>query len=184
MAGLPHFSNSLNSINRYEPVFLNQFEVAIIPPAAVLGGSILLEHVISISGLDVDKNPSFVSQKYKFAKRNYAGGKPDKTSLDLGVKFSVNLNEANSMYVFKTLRQWTDLIYNPITGAQGIKRDYTGSIIISVFNKNGDVFRRITMRDCFPLKAIDPMELDYLNGTSLYEINMEWAVDYWEDLFI
>jgi hypothetical protein len=184
MAGLPHFSNSLNSINRYEPVFLNQFEVSIIPPAAVLGGGILLQHVISITGLDVDKNPSFVTQKYKFAKRNYAGGKPDKTSLDLGIKFSVNLNEVNSMYVFKTLRQWTDLIYNPLTGAQGIKRDYTGSIIISVFNKNGDVFRRITMRDCFPLKAIDPMELDYLNGTSLYEISMEWAVDYWEDLFL
>jgi hypothetical protein len=184
MAGLPHFSNSLNSINRYEPVFLNQFEVSIIPPAAVLGGGILLQHVISITGLDVDKNPSFVTQKYKFAKRNYAGGKPDKTSLDLGIKFSVNLNEANSMYVFKTLRQWTDLIYNPLTGAQGIKRDYTGSIILSVFNKNGDVFRRITMRDCFPLKAIDPMELDYLNGTSLYEISMEWAVDYWEDLFL
>jgi hypothetical protein len=184
MAGLPHFSNSLNAINKYEPVFLNQFEVSIIPPAAVLGGGILLEHVISVTGLDVDKNPSFVTQKYKFAKRNYAGGKPDKTSLDMGLKFSVNLNEANSMYVFKTLRQWTDLIYNPITGAQGIKRDYTGTIIISVFNKNGDVFRRITMRDCFPLKAIDPMELDYLNGTSLYEISMEWAVDYWEDLFL
>jgi hypothetical protein len=104
--------------------------------------------------------------------------------LDLGLKFTVNLDDANSMYVFKTLRQWTDLIYNPLTGAMGIKQDYTGTIVISVFNKNGDVFRRITCRDCFPLKAIDPMELDYLNGTTLYEINMVWAVDYWEDLFL
>jgi hypothetical protein len=87
------------------------------------------------------------------------------------------------MYTFKTLRQWTDLIYNPLTGAMGIKTDYTGTIIISIFNKNGDVFRRITCRDCFPMKAIDPMELDYVNGTTLYEITMTWAVDYWDDLF-
>ena len=78
---------------------------------------------------------------------------------------------------------WTDLIYNPLTGAMGIKQDYTGTIVISIFNKNGNVFRRITCKDCFPLKAIDPMELDYLNGTTLYEISMTWAVDYWEDLF-
>jgi hypothetical protein len=183
MAGLPHYQNSLYSINKYEPVYLNQFEVTVIPPPAVAGGQILLEQVVNVTGLDVDKNPGFVFQKYKFAKRNYAGGKPDKTSLDLGVRFTVNLDDANSMYVFKTLRQWTDLIYNPLTGAMGIKQDYTGTIVISIFNKNGNVFRRITCRDCFPLKAIDPMELDYLNGTTLYEINMAWAVDYWEDLF-
>jgi hypothetical protein len=184
MAGLPHFQNSLYSINKYEPVYLNQFEVVVIPPAAVAGGQLLLEQVMSVTGMDVDKNPSFVFQKYKFAKRNYAGGKPDSTVFDLGLRFNVNLNDDNSMYTFKTLRQWTDLIYNPLTGAMGIKLDYTGTIIISIFNKNGDVFRRITCRDCFPLKAIDPMELDYTNGTTLYEINMNWAVDYWEDLFL
>ncbi len=184
MAGLSHYNSSLNAVNKYEPVFLNQFNVTIIPPAPVAGGNILLEHVISVSGLDVDKNPGFVSQKYKFAKRNYAGGKPDTTTLDLGLKFTVNLDDSDSMYVFKTLRQWTDLIYNPLTGAQGIKADYTGSIIISVFNKNGNVFRRITCKDAFPLKAIDPMELEYVNGTNLYEINMVWAVDHWQDLFL
>ncbi len=27
------------------------------------------------------------------------------------------------MYVFKTLRQWSDLIYNPLTGAMGLKKE-------------------------------------------------------------
>ena len=184
MAGLPHFSNSQASINKYEPVYLNQFEAQITCPNGVGGGNILIEHVTKVSGLAVDKNPGLATQKYKFAKRNYAGGKPDTTTLDVAIKFTVNLDDANSMYAFKTLRQWTDLIYNPLTGAQGIKADYVGTIIVSVFNKNGDVFRRITLRDCFPLKAIDPMELEYTNGTTLYEINMTWAVDYWEDLFL
>jgi len=183
MAGLPHYQNSLYGINKYEPVYLNQFEVIITPPGPVLGGNILLEHVNSVSGLTVDKNPDSIEQKYKFATRNYSGAKPGQTGFDLELNFTVNLNDANSMYVFKTLRQWTDLIYNPVTGAMGLKRDYTGTIVISIFNKQGDVFRRITCRDCFPTVAINAMEMAY-DSTSLYEINMTWAVDYWDDLFL
>ena len=182
MAGLPHYQNSLFGINKYEPVYLNQFEVLITPPAAVLGGPILVQQVTSISGLGVDKTPAATQQKYKFAVRNYAGAKPEQTVFDLTVNFTVNLNDANSMYVFKTLRQWTDLIYNPLTGAMGIKRDYTGTIVLSIFNKQGDVFRRITCRDCFPISPIGAMELDY-SGTELYDISLQWAVDYWDDQF-
>ena len=182
MAGLPHYQNSLFGINKYEPVYLNQFEVLITPPAAVLGGPILVQQVTSITGLGVDKTPAATQQKYKFAVRNYAGAKPESTVFDLTVNFTVNLNDANSMYVFKTLRQWTDLIYNPLTGAMGLKRDYTGTIVLSVFNKQGDVFRRITCRDCFPIAPIGAMELDY-GGTELYDISLQWAVDYWDDQF-
>ena len=182
MAGLPHYQNSLFGINKYEPVYLNQFEVLITPPAAVLGGPILVQQVTSISGLGVDKTPAATQQKYKFAVRNYAGAKPEQTVFDLTVNFSVNLNDANSMYVFKTLRQWTDLIYNPLTGAMGVKRDYTGTIVLSIFNKQGDVFRRITCRDCFPISPIGAMEMDY-SGTELYDISLQWAVDYWDDQF-
>jgi hypothetical protein len=104
--------------------------------------------------------------------------------MDVSLSFSVNLNDANSMYIFKTLRQWSDLIYNPLTGAMGLKNDYTGTIVISIFNKQGDVFRRITCKDCFPTKPISPMNLSYLS-TDLYKIDdMTWAVDYWEDLFL
>jgi hypothetical protein len=182
MAGLPHYQNSLFGINKYEPVYLNQFEVLITPPAAVLGGPILVEQVTSISGLGVDKTPAATQQKYKFAVRNYADAKPGQTYFDLTVNFTVNLNDANSMYVFKTLRQWTDLIYNPLTGAMGLKRDYTGTIVLSIFNKQGDVFRRITCRDCFPISPIGAMEMDY-SGTELYDISLQWAVDYWDDQF-
>lgn len=184
MAGLPHYSSSQSAINKFEPVFLNQFEVVITPPDSVQGGAILLEHVRSISGLSLDKTPAPVDQKYKFAKRNYAGAKPGSTFMDLSISFNINLNDDNSMYVFKTLRQWSDLIYNPLTGAQGLKSDYTGTMVISIFNKSGDVFRRITCRDCFPISPISSMELNYMDE-SLFKIeDMTWAVDYWEDLFL
>ncbi len=183
MAGLPHYQNSLFGINNYEPVYLNQFEVLITPPGPVLGGQILVQQVTNLNGLEVDKTPAPIEQRYKFAVRNYAGAKPDRTVFDLSLSFTVNLNDANSMYVFKTLRQWTDLIYNPLTGAMGVKRDYIGSIVISVFNKQGDVFRRITCKDCFPTSPLTVMELDY-QATDIYNVTMTWAVDYWDDQFL
>ena len=184
MAGLSHYQNSLSAINKFEPVYLNQFEVTVIPPSAVAGGEILLQQVTKVGGLTLDKNPGLVTQKYKFAKRNYAGAKPDNTYLDLSLSFTVNLNDDNSMYVFKTLRQWSDLIYNPLTGAMGLKNDYTGTIVVSIFNKQGDVYRRINCKDVFPLKALPEMGLNYTDE-GIYTINdMEFAVDYWDDLFL
>ena len=183
MAGLPHYQNSLFGINKYEPVYLNQFEVLITPPGPVLGGQILVQQVTKLSGLEADKTPAPIQQRYKFAVRNYAGAKPDQTYFDLALSFTVNLNDANSMYVFKTLRQWTDLIYNPLTGAMGVKTDYTGTMVISIFNKQGDVFRRITCKDCFPTTPLTVMELDY-QAIDIYNVTMTWAVDYWDDQFL
>ena len=183
MAGLPHYQNSLFGINKYEPVYLNQFEVLITPPGPVLGGQILVQQVTNLSGLEADKTPAPIQQRYKFAVRNYAGAKPEQTVFDLALSFTVNLNDANSMYVFKTLRQWTDLIYNPLTGAMGVKTDYTGTIVISIFNKQGDVFRRITCKDCFPTTPLTVMELDY-QAIDIYNVTMTWAVDYWDDQFL
>jgi hypothetical protein len=66
----------------------------------------------------------------------------------------------------------------------GLKRDYTGNIVISIFNKQGDVYRRITCKDVFPLKALPEMGLNYTDE-GIYTINdMEFAVDYWDDLFL
>ena len=183
MAGLSHFQNSLSGVNKFEPVYMNQFEVTIIPPGAVAGGEIMLQHVSKVSGLSLDKNPGITSQKYKFAKRNYAGAKPENTYMDVSLSFSINLNDANSMYVFKTLRQWSDLIYNPLTGAMGLKNDYTGTIVISIFNKQGDVFRRIRIPSCFLSEAINAMDLDYEQAT-IYSVTTSWVCDYWEDLFL
>lgn len=190
MAGLPHYTSSKASINKFEPVYLNQFEVSITPPTAVVppqgnpgNGNILLEHVTRVSGLQVDQNPQEITQQYKFAKRYYSGAAPTRTGLDVDIEFEVNLDDNNSMYVFKVLRQWSDLIYNPLTGAMGLKTNYTGNILINVFNKEGDVYRRINLRDCFPMTAINEMSLNYTQ-TGIYKLTLQWAVDYFDDVFI
>ena len=185
MSGLPHWNNSTAATQYYEPVFLNQFEVIITPPGVITQNvNLMVEHVLSIDGIPELTPTDLVEQKYKFAKRNYAGGKPSETTMNVSISFTVNLNDANSMYVFKTLRQWSDLIYNPLTGAMGLKKDYTGNILISIFNKQGDVYRRIICKDVFPLKALPEMGLNYTDE-GIYTINdMDFAVDNWDDLFL
>jgi hypothetical protein len=190
MAGLPHYTSSKASINKFEPVFLNQFEVTISPPPAIPApqgnpgnGNILLEQVTRVSALQVDQNPGEITQQYKFAKRYYSGAAPQRTGLDVDIEFEVNLDDNNSMYVFKVLRQWSDLIYNPLTGAMGLKKDYTGNILINVFNKQGDVYRRINLKDCFPMSPITEMSLNYAQN-AIYKLNVTWAVDYFDDIFI
>jgi hypothetical protein len=191
MAGLPHFTNSKAAINNYEPVYLNQFEVLINPPSGIVdsattfnGEGVLAQQVKAITGLAVDIAPAqTVNQQYKFATRRYAGGEPSQSDMTLSMEFEVNLNDANSMSVYKILRQWSDLIYNPLTGAMGLKSDYVGSMSISIFNKRGDVFRRIRIPSCFLSEPINTMELDY-ETPAIYSINASWVCDYWEDLFL
>ena len=96
MPGLPHYTNSKASSKHYEPFYNNLFEVTILPPSTVSGGSILLEHVNKIGGLTQDRGSEAITQAYKFAKRSYASGVAE-TINDLKVEFSLNLNDANEL---------------------------------------------------------------------------------------
>ena len=191
MAGLSHFNSAKSAVEAYEPVFLNQFELILSPPSAVsnpagnAGRSLLVENVLSVSGLQVDKNPGILEQRYKFAKRRYAGGLVEDTGVKINIDFETNLNDNNSNYVFKTLREWSDLIYNPLTGAMGIKNTYAGGtyILLSIFNKEGEVFRRVKLVNVFPVDTIKPLDLDYTNGNSPYKISMAFRADYFTDVF-
>ena len=191
MAGLPHFNSAKAAVQLYEPVYLNQFEVIIQPPVGVSnpagnpGRTLLVENVLSVTGLSVDKNPQPIEQRYKFSKRRYAGGVVDDTGVKFRIEFETNLDDNNSNYVFKTLRQWSDLVYNPLTGAMGIKSVYAGGsyVLVSIFNKQGDVFRRVKLMNCFPVDQIKSLDLDYTNGTNPYKISLSFRADYFEDVF-
>ena len=147
---LPHYSQDQTSKagRHFEPVQGNLFEVTILPPSGVADAPLLLQHVNTVSGLELYKAPGEVAQKYKFSSRSYAG-MPDDTTLTVGINFSLNLNEANQAYLYKTMRQWYNLAYDPQTGVMGLKKDYTGTIVIVQFNRAGDIYRTITLEDCW-----------------------------------
>lgn len=180
MAKLPHFKNSKASMNNWEPVFLNLFEVTFIPPNGVKGKDLLLEHVNSVSGLEIDKNPALVEQKYQHATRRFAGSSVETTTLDVVINFSVNLNDSNQMYIYNTLRDWCDIIYNPLTGSFGLKKDYVGTIVITAFNKAGDVFKKYTLLNAFPMSPLPALDLEY-EKQDLFEIEMTFAIDHFDE---
>ena len=180
MAGLPHFKNSTAGPARYEPVYLNQFEVIITPPPAIKSkagwaSNLMLEHVkkvTSLPELSGNAGGAIVTQKYKFAERAYAAPKPQSTLHKFTIEFELNLNNTNDNYIYNAFRAWADLIYNPMTGQQGLKVDYAGgptaqaaSVQVTMFNRTGAIFREYVFSPVF------------LDSTKLTENTLDYTLD-------
>ena len=179
---LPHYSNDQTSRRgrNFEPVQQNLFEVTILPPAGVAGANMLLQQVKSISGLAINKEIGTQEQKFKFVTRSFAS-QPDSTALDVAIAFELNLNEANEAYVYKTLKQWYNLIYNPNTGAFGLKKDYVGTIIVTQFNRAGDIFRTVTLEDAFISSGLPFLEGGDYSDAAPQTLEVTWRVDSWKE---
>jgi hypothetical protein len=177
---LPHFTQARASTQRYEPIQPNLFEVTVFTPNGDDTG-LILEHVRTIGGLN-NLNPAVeaVGQKYKFADRSYAG-MPSQTFVDLTMNFTLNLNDANENYIYNTFRNWYKLIYDPLTGEMTLKKDYVGSMIIVQYNRAGDIFRKVTIKDCFPTGQ--PAWVDELSYETPdpAELTMTYRCDHWVD---
>jgi hypothetical protein len=186
MAKLPHYRNSRAAMNKYEPVYLNLFELTIQPPPALPSWNtpLLMEQVIKVGGLDVDKvPPASVQQTYKGWTRSYANAKLDQTFVDITVDFEVNLDDANSMYMYKGLKEWCNRIFNPLTGEMNLKKDYAGGpLIVTAYNRVGDIFRQYTFDVVWPTTNINAIEYDY-NSTDKYTITgFTFRADYYNDV--
>jgi hypothetical protein len=61
----------------------------------------------------------------------------------------------------------------------GLKRDYVGSMVVVQYNRVGDIFRRITFKDVFPINQLTFIdELDYtVNDAGVVSITLR--SDYW-----
>ena len=183
MAPLPHWDNSTAGRNSYEPIFQNQFEFIITPPAAIAGDPnvpLLIEQILTVSGIPERMTQASVTQYYKFSKRAYAAAIPNETLAKLVCQFEVNLDNENNMYVYNTLRAWADLIYDPLTGRQGLKRDYVGSAKLVIFNKAGDIFREFTFVNMFLDKELTAMTLNY-TGAEVYKLTAGFTSDTWRE---
>ena len=175
---LPHYSQDQTSRKgrNFEPVQQSLFEVTILPPAGVQGANMLLQQVNSISGLEINKAIGTQEQKFKFVTRSFAS-QPEGTSIDLGINFSLNLNDANQAYVYKTLKDWYNLIYNANTGEMGLKKDYVGTIIVTQFNRKGDIFRTVTLEDCFISSGLPFLEGGDYSDTAPQVMDVTWRCD-------
>ena len=99
--GLPHYNNSKSSVNSFEPLYQNQFEVIITPPSILAntkyGSDLLLEQVQSITGMPEITPAEVVEQKFLWATRSFTKPVPQSTTADLSVVFEVNLSNYNKI---------------------------------------------------------------------------------------
>ena len=186
-----HYRNSLAATGMWEVVSPAMFEVDIFRFPSIIEGNegkrhgrgILLEHVRSISGLDgVTPTIGNIVQKYKYAERHYAAAGPDKTSLEITITFTLNLDDNHENYVYNLLRRWYNLIYNPQNGQTLTKRDYAGGSIMDIYehDRDGSVWRHIRCYDFFP--STPPTGLNEDNYDSMGDaktLSITFIVDDW-----
>jgi hypothetical protein len=185
-----HFRNSRASTSLFEPVYQNLFTFEISLPAGI-GASeeeknLLLENVQKISGLQSDSFPSnLVTQNFKWAQRRFAGGKPERTTMDISLDFEVNLDKNNSAYVLKTLRKWNDLVYDPLTGRTGLKADYVAPWgLITIYNRASVPTWQWRIKDIFPMTPIVVPEWAYTSNDIWRITGYTLACDFFDESIV
>jgi len=193
--GLPHFRNSRAAMELYEPVYQNLFTVEIMFPAT-LGltdqeQKLVIEEVQHVQGLNTNKvPPAGTNQNYKFATRRFADAGPTETTIDVKFDFEVNLQGCETgkpnMYTVKTLRRWTDLIYDPLTARMGLKSQYVADqVIITMHDKALNPFWEWRLYNVWPTTSINEPDLNYMTKSGAYKITgYTLACDYWDEIML
>ena len=182
-----HYKNSKAASSLYEVVSPALFEVDFTFPNLIKNDGIdtelMFQHVRSISGLDgVNPTVGNVVQKFKFAERHYASAGPDKTSLELTITYTLNLNDTHENYIYNMLRKWYNLIYNPQNGQMLTKKQYAEGSMMRIYehDRNGAIWRKITCYDFFP--STPPTGLNDDNYDSVGDaktVSITFIVDDW-----
>jgi hypothetical protein len=195
LMGLPHFKTSRAAMELYEPIYQNLFTVQLKFPNK-LGltndeSNLILEGITKVAGLDTNKVPaSGTTQNYKFAQRRFADSGPQSTVLNIAFDFEINLRGCEigkpNMYTLRALRKWTDMIYDPLTGRQGIKSDYVADYaIVTMHDKAQHPFWQWTLYNIWPTKSIPVPNLDYTQKSQIYKVTgFDLACDYWDEVML
>ena len=182
---LPHFSAVSSHNEKWEPVYKSLFEITFaLPP--VLGRTtdevkLMLENANSIA-LPLTPDIEVKDQRFKFSTRAFVTLPKQTHVADLSVKFSLNANDKNAVFVWNVLKAWYDLAWNAATGETHLKSEMCGSIVVNVHNKKGDVIRRVTYRNV-QIFSISQWDLGWEDSSAFQDAEAKFVADYFEDLY-
>ena len=195
-----HFTSSKRSMDLDEPIYLNLFTVFIdyesLPPAMkdTTDGqqevNVILEGLRNVGGLQTQPGVGTAGpQKYKHAERGFAGSAPSQTHLNLTMSFEINMRReddgSDNSYVYKFLRRWHDLIYDPQTGRMSIKKNYVCKhMTVTMQDKEGKPFHQWDIYNLFPSGGLDSFNLTYDNGAIQGPMNINFWADYFDETIL
>lgn len=176
---LSHVKNSEAGRESYEVHVDSLFRVTFIPPAGVQDAYLLTEQCRSATGWK-QHGPEQVSQKFMQASRNYASTEVENTQ-EITCTFELNLNHSLDNYVYRIISQWRSLVYNPLTGARGLKKDYTGTLIIESFAANGDIYWARTLKNVWPKGDVDSIGQNDYDTADPVKLTQLFIADWYEE---
>lgn len=177
---LDHVKNSVAGRNLYEPVVQSLFRVTFIPPTSLGDAAILSEHCQNISGFKIP-GPEAIQQQHGTARRNYASVEVDNTQ-NLTMSFSLNLNDEYQNYIFNFLQDWRSLVFDPVTGTRGLKKDYVGKAIIESYSRDGQIYWERTVHNFWPSADFSGALFD--NDITSHDpaaLDSSWIADYYTE---
>lgn len=202
--GLPHYRNSRTAVEMGEPIYMNLWEFDITLPdslqnAAAFGSTtdtknLLLENITKVGGLSTWKVPSAgVSQRYKLSTRKFANSGLDDTTTELTLEIQLNImydktggSTSPDLSVVKLLRAWTDLVYNPLTGLQGLKIHYVApQCKLILHDREYNPVWQWTLYNVFPTSGLTNMNFSYDSQTETLKLtDFKLQCDYFDEAII
>ena len=176
-----HFSGSKTSTSLDQPLHLTKFVTTWLIPEALVAKygnriEVIDEHILDISGLDMDKMPGTVEQKYMGTSREFIGTIVD-TKQEWNISFEANVDpQTGEIYPYALFRDWAKLCYDAETGIQAIKADYVGSVVVEVHDLKGKVLRKTTAPIAFPTSTPDEWGLKRTSD-DIYKFKMKIKVE-------
>ena len=189
---LPHFVNLEMTgspggpgTRPQEVVYKNLFEITFLFPVILQAQGrdpiMMLQQASSIT-MDLTPAIEVAEPRFKYSTRAFMTT-PSKTTVDLSIKFNVNVTDSGNYDTWSTLKSWYDLVWNSQNGSLHYKSDIIGSIIVQQHDKKGVVLRRVRFVNA-QIKSISSMDLDWTSNEIWDGIQADFVADYWVDEYI
>ena len=184
---LAHFTNVTTATGLHEPVYKNLFEIRFTLPTALqqihpFATNLLLENAIKCS-LPIYPDLAVQTQRFKYSTRLYPTT-PEETSIkSTEIQFNLNQDkDSNSVFVFRMLKDWYDLVWNNEDGSLHYKKNIVSDIVVNAHDKEGHVIRRVTYFNC-QITAFTGWEEMSWEGADIFALTANFTADYWSDLY-
>lgn len=169
-----HLSLTNSMSNKYEPLRQNRWIMTFLPPSAIPEvGPLDLEELSFAAHTSNRPTLSFEeSEMHRMNERFYVAGKPTWNELSMGFYDLIRGDKSASNIMWK----WSNMVYNPITGAMNYKTSYSTHGTLSLLDPAGNVAETWSLFHLWP-REIVWNELDSASS-EVMNVNVTFRYDY------